>query len=130
MPHQPHSYETAFIVNAGLDDPQIEAVVEKVKDAIVKNGGTIQDVDHWGRKRFAYPLRKKNNGYYVICTFQGTGETVARLDRFYQLEENILRHLTIVLTKHAIKAKELKAAQEQEAKDNPEAAPATEPAKA
>ena len=128
MPLQTHSYETAFIVNAGLDDPQIEAVVEKVKEAIVKNGGTVQDVDHWGRKRFAYPLRKKNNGYYVICVFQGTGETVAKLDRFYQLEENILRHLTILLTKKALKAKAQKAAEEKEALENQEEAPAAQDA--
>lgn len=128
MPHQQHFYETAFIVNAGLDDPQIEAVVEKVKEAIAKNGGAVQDVDHWGRKRFSYPLRKKNNGYYVICTFQGTGDTVAKLDRFYQLEENILRHLTIALTKKALKAREQKAVEAKEAEEQAEKAPAAQDA--
>ncbi len=112
MQHTPATYETAFIVNAGLDDPQIEAVIEKVKEAITKNGGTVQEVDLWGRKRFSYPLKKKNNGFYVICVFQGTGETVAKLDRFYHLEDNILRHLTIVLDKKALKAREQKAAQQ------------------
>ncbi len=127
MPQQ-HTYETAFIVNAGLDDPQIEAVVEKVKEAIAKNGGTVQDVDHWGRKRFTYSIRKKNNGYYVICTFQGTGDTVSKLDRFYQLEENILRHLTIVLTKKALKARAQKAAEAREAEAQQDATPAAQDA--
>ena len=101
----PKMYETAFIVNAGLDDPQIEAVIEKVKETLTKHSGTVVDINKWGRKRFTYPIRKKNNGFYVIMEFSGPGDLIAKLERHYQLDENILRYLTIVMDKRALKAK-------------------------
>ena len=98
-------YETTFIVNAGLDDPQIDAVIDKVKDVIVKNGGEIRDLFKWGRKRFAYTIKKKNNGFYTVLEFSAPGDAIAKLERHYQLDENVIRYLTILLDKKALKAK-------------------------
>jgi small subunit ribosomal protein S6 len=98
-------YETAFIVNANLDDPQIDAVIDKVKDLITKNNGEIMELAKWGRKRFAYPIKKKNNGFYVLCEFESYGDLVARLERHFMLDENIIRFLIIALNKHAIKGR-------------------------
>lgn len=98
-------YETTFIVNAGLDDPQIDAVIEKTKEVIVKNGGEIRDLLKLGRKRFVYPIKKKNNGFYAVIEFTAPGDTIAKLERHYQLDENIIRYLTIQLDKKALKAK-------------------------
>ncbi len=98
-------YETTFIVNVSLDDPQIDGVIEKVKEVITKNGGEIREVVKWGRKRFAYPIQNKNNGFYVVIEFAAPGELIAKLERHYFLEENILRYLTIVLDKNALKAR-------------------------
>jgi small subunit ribosomal protein S6 len=98
-------YETTFIVNASLDDHQIDAVIEKVKDLITKNGGEIREFVKWGRKRFAYPLRKKNNGFYVVIEFGAPGDVIAKLERHYFLDENILRYLSLVLDKRALKAR-------------------------
>ncbi|HTY38648.1 MAG TPA: 30S ribosomal protein S6 [Bacteroidota bacterium] len=98
-------YETTFIVNASLDDHQIDAVIEKVKDLIVKNGGEIREFVKWGRKRFAYPIKKKNNGFYVVIEFSAPGDVIAKLERHYFLDENILRYLSLVLDKRALKAR-------------------------
>ena len=98
-------YETTFIVNVSLDDAQIGVVTEKVKDFIIKNGGTIRELVPWGRKRFAYPIQNKNNGYYVVIEFSAPTDLIAKLERHYFLEENILRYLTIVLDKKALKAR-------------------------
>jgi small subunit ribosomal protein S6 len=116
-------YETTFIVNAALDDPQIDAVIEKVREVIVKNGGEIRDLAKWGRKRFAYPIKKKNNGFYAVFEFLATGDAIAKLERHYQLDENIIRYLTIVLDKNALKAKAAAAAASKEAE--PSEAPPT-----
>ncbi|MCU0452635.1 MAG: 30S ribosomal protein S6 [Bacteroidetes bacterium] len=125
MAQSPAIYETAFIVNAGLDDPQIDAVIEKVKESIAKHGGSVLDINKWGRKRFTYPIRKKNNGFYVIAEFTGPSDLVAKLERHYQLDENILRYLTIRLDKHALKARAQKATADAAAQAAvPEPAPA------
>jgi small subunit ribosomal protein S6 len=120
-------YETTFIVNASLDDHQIDAVIEKVKDLITKNGGEIREFVKWGRKRFAYPLRKKNNGFYVVIEFSAPGDVIAKLERHYFLDENILRYLSLVLDKRALKARSaaalLAAEQPAVAEVKPEEAP-------
>jgi small subunit ribosomal protein S6 len=72
-------------------------------------------VNHWGRKRFAYPIEARNNGYYVSIQFTGAGEIVQKLERMYQLEENILRYLTIRLESKALKAREKSAERERQA---------------
>lgn len=98
-------YETTFIVNASLDDSQIDSVIGRTQDTITKNGGTIQALNKWGRKRLAYTISKKTNGFYVNIEFEAPGTLLAILERFYQLDEMILRHLTIKLDNKALGAK-------------------------
>ncbi len=105
------SYETTYIINASLEDSQIEAALTHVAEVIERNGGAITASNRWGRKRLAYPIQKKNNGYYVNVEFNGPGQLIAQLERAYLLDENILRFLTIQLDKHAIAAKAKSAAE-------------------
>ena len=105
MEQRKQIYETTFIVNASLDDQQIDTIIEKVKDLIGKHGGGAREVVKWGRKRFTYPIKKKNNGFYVVIEFEAPGDLIAKLERHYFLDENILRYLTIVLDKKALKAR-------------------------
>jgi small subunit ribosomal protein S6 len=99
------AYETTIIINASLDDAQIEAVIGRAQETITKNGGTISALDKWGRKRLAYTINKKTNGFYVNIEFTGPGSLVGLLERSYQLDEMVLRYLTIKLDKKAIAAK-------------------------
>jgi len=105
MEKKKNVYETTFIINAGIDDTQIDALIDKVQDGITKNNGEIVELAKWGRKRFAYPIKKKNNGFYVVCVFKSSGDLIARLERFFLLEENILRFLIISLDKKALQAR-------------------------
>ena len=114
------TYETTFIVNASLDDAQVEAVVARVQETITKNGGAIKAVNKWGRKRLAYPINKRTNGFYVNLEFDAPGTVLAHLERAYTLDEMILRNLTLVLEKKALAARAAALA----------AAPAVEPAAA
>lgn len=105
-------YESVVIVNAALEDNQIEASFSRVEELIKSNGGEVTEVDKWGRKRLAYPIRKSKSGYYTIYRFTAPREVVSKLERAYRLDESIIRYLTIVLDKkaieHIIKSKEVK----------------------
>lgn len=107
MSDKKYLYETTFIVNASLEDPQIETVATRIQEVITKNEGTLKSVDKWGRKRLAYPINKKNNGFYVNIEFEAPPAIVKQLDHIYALEEQILRTLTIRIDKKALKAREL-----------------------
>jgi small subunit ribosomal protein S6 len=102
---QARLYETTFIINASLDDTQVDAVIGRVQDVIVKNGGTVSALNKWGRKRLAYSINKKTNGFYVNCEFSGPPPLLAALERSFQLDEMILRFLTIQLDKKALAAR-------------------------
>ncbi|MBZ0181104.1 MAG: 30S ribosomal protein S6 [Melioribacteraceae bacterium] len=96
------TYESVVIVNAALEDDQIEVTLKKIEDNIQANGGSILDADKWGRKRLAYPIQKSKSGYYAVYRFEAPSELIAKLERHYQLDETIVRYLTIVLDKKAL----------------------------
>jgi small subunit ribosomal protein S6 len=120
------SYETTYIVNASLEDSQIESAVAHVAEVIERNGGAITATNRWGRKRLAYPIEKKNNGFYINVEFNGPGQMIAQLERAYLLDENILRFLTVQLDKYALAAK-AKSAAEVTAAEAPAAEPPAAP---
>jgi small subunit ribosomal protein S6 len=95
-------YETTFIVNASLDDSQVDAVIGRVQDIITKNGGVISALNKWGRKRLAYSINKKTNGFYVNIEFSGPNGLPTTLERSFQLDEMILRSLLITLDRKAL----------------------------
>lgn len=102
-------YETTFIVNASLEDQEIDAVVSKVTGYIENHGGEIKSLDRWGRRRLAYPIAKKFNGYYVHGTFELVPENLNIIDRFMVLEDTILRHLNTSLDERLIELRKQRA---------------------
>jgi small subunit ribosomal protein S6 len=98
-------YECTFIVNPGLDDAQIESTVKMAEDTVVKNGGELVNTDHLGRRRLAYPIAKKHNGYYVCLEFEADGRIVEKVERFLTLDENVMRYLTVMLDARELAAK-------------------------
>ena len=91
-------YESTFIINAALEDPDVEAVISRVTDYIENHGGQFVEMSKWGRRRLAYPIKKKYNGYYVYMAFESAPEVLPLVERFFILEENVLRHLTLELS--------------------------------
>ena len=91
-------YESTFIINAALEDPDVEAVIRRVTDYIENHGGQFVEMSKWGRRRLAYPIKKKYNGYYVYMAFESASEVLPLIERFFTLEENVLRHLTLELS--------------------------------
>ena len=89
-------YETIFIVDAGLEEDAVKALVEKFTGLIAKNG-TVEQVDEWGKRRLAYEINDKTEGYYVLVDFTSDGEFPKELDRQYRITDGILR--TIIIRK-------------------------------
>ena len=100
-------YESAILINAALDDETVKNIIGRVKETITTNGGEILEIEDWGRKRLAYQVKKSKIGYYTIFRFNSTPELVPKLERYYQLDESILRYLTITLSKDALEQIEI-----------------------
>ena len=91
-----YSYETIFIVDSSLEEDAVKALVEKFAGLIAANG-TVESVDEWGKRRFAYEINDKTEGYYVLVDFTADGDFPKELDRQYRITEGILR--TIIIRK-------------------------------
>ena len=97
-----NAYESAVMINAALDDDQIEVEVSRLQENIINFGGEIIEVEKVGRKRLAYIVNKSKIGYYAIFRFNAPSNVVAKLERSYSLNDNVLRFLTILLDKDAL----------------------------
>ncbi|MDX1741398.1 MAG: 30S ribosomal protein S6 [Rhodothermales bacterium] len=95
MAERLNTYEFTYIVNAVLSDEQIKDVVGRVSGLVTENGGEILEVDEWGSQRLAFPLSKKRNGYYVNMYFKAPGDLVQKLERALEINDSILRYLTL-----------------------------------
>lgn len=95
-------YESAVLINAALDDQQIDLILTRIKDFIINNGGQIRELDNWGRKRLAYPVEKSKIGYYAIYRFDAPSDLITKLERTYSLDEQILRYVTLKLDNDAL----------------------------
>lgn len=91
-----HSYETIFIIDSTLDPETITAEKDKFVNLIEKNG-ELGEVEEWGKRRLAYPINFKSEGYYVLVNFKAPVDFPKELDRRYRIDEYILR--TIIVRK-------------------------------
>ncbi len=96
------TYETIFILDALLDDEKVDQIIQKYSAFITKNGCSMINTDKWGRRKFAYQIKKKHTGFYVSIEFTGQADAVAKLERQYHLDDNILRYLTVSFDKRTI----------------------------
>ncbi len=90
-------YESVAILNATLEDNQIESTLKRIEETISSNGGEISDLEKLGRKRLAYPIQKSKSGFYIIYRFIAPKDLIKKLERFYRLDETIIRYITIKL---------------------------------
>ena len=99
-------YEMIYIIDADLEEAARKELIEKVSALIANNGGEIEKVDEtWGKRKLAYAIDYKTEGWYVLVTFKATVELPRELERNLQINENVLRYLVIKLVekKHSVK---------------------------
>ena len=90
-----NKYELALVVNAKIEDDARAAVVEQAKDYITRLGGTITNVDEWGKKRLAYEIQKMREGFYYFIQFDANADVPAQLEENVRIMDNVLRFLCV-----------------------------------
>ena len=90
-----NKYELCVIVNAKIEDDARAEVVEKVKGLITRFGGTVSDVDEWGKKRLAYEIQKMKEGYYYFIHFESDADAPAEIEQRIRIMDDVLRFLCI-----------------------------------
>ena len=88
-------YECTYILDPGIADEQQEPIIDRFKTLVGENGGTVDAVDKWERRRLAYEVKGKREGIYVVMNFSGEPKTEAELGRVLGISEGILRHLIV-----------------------------------
>ncbi|SHJ85240.1 small subunit ribosomal protein S6 [Hathewaya proteolytica DSM 3090] len=89
------AYEVMFILKPSLEEEAVKANVEKFKGIIEANGGTIENVDLWGKRKLAYPIDKVNEGYYVLINFNSESELPKELSRNLKISDAVIRDMIV-----------------------------------
>jgi len=98
----PKHYETVIIMNPVLSQEQVTETVDKFRKILTENGTEIVHENNWGLRKLAYPIQKKNTGFYYLTEFKNDGSIIAKLELEYKRDERIMRFLTVALDKHAV----------------------------
>jgi small subunit ribosomal protein S6 len=90
-------YETFFIVDPELTEEAYTLVGDKLKGIVDANGGAVLTYVSWGKKKLAYPVKKRNQGLYMLMEYGGGAQLVAELERNMRLDERVLKFITVKL---------------------------------
>ena len=90
-----NKYELALIVNAKIEDDARAAVVEKAKEYITRFGGTVSEVEDWGKRKLAYDIQKMDEGFYYFIQFEANADAPAQIEANVRIMENVLRFLCV-----------------------------------
>ena len=90
-----NKYELAVVVNVKLEDEERAAVIEKVKEYIVRFGGTVTDVEEWGKKRLAYEIQKMKEGFYYFIHFESDSVCPNEVEAHIRIMEPVIRYLCV-----------------------------------
>jgi small subunit ribosomal protein S6 len=94
------AYELMVIFESGLDDQAIDDQVKSVAAQVVTRGGAVASADRWGRRRFAYEIDHKTEGYYVVWEITADGADLEGLERSLRLADEVVRHKLVRLPDH------------------------------
>ncbi len=90
-------YESMYILKPDMEEEKKNSLVKRFSDLVTANGGEIEKVDEWGKKRLAYPIDYINDGYYVLMTFAAPPELPMELERNYKISDDVMRYMVVNL---------------------------------
>jgi small subunit ribosomal protein S6 len=118
---QKYQYELTYVISGVVKQNQVDDIVRKVNHLIESNDGDVLEVDEWGNQRLAYEIDRKRSGYYVNMYFQAPGELIERLERELDVNDDVLRYLTLrmdaKMQRHYEKRKQRRAQEAAEEED-------------
>ncbi len=94
-------YETIIITDPELSAEQREPILKRVQDVISQENGYLALTDDWGARKLAYEIKKKQRGYYTRFDFCGTAAAVDEMERFFRIDDRVLKYMTVLLDKAA-----------------------------
>jgi small subunit ribosomal protein S6 len=94
-----NQYEVALIIRPEVDQEGQDAIIERLSEILTTDGGQVDNVESWGRRRLAYPINKVQEGFYYFVQGQFATSVLPELDRSIKLSESILRHMVIRMDK-------------------------------
>lgn len=90
-----NKYELAVVVSAKLEEEDRIATIEKVKGYVARFGGTVTEVEEWGKRKLAYEIQKMREGFYYFVRFEAEATCPAELERRVRIMENVIRYLCV-----------------------------------
>jgi small subunit ribosomal protein S6 len=102
-------YEILFVIAPNVEESGIESLIAQFSEVIANQGGRVTRVDRMGRRQLAYPIRKFNEGYYVVLTMEGTGKEIAEVERRMRVTDSVIRYLTVRIDEDLKRAEKLRA---------------------
>ena len=89
------TYEVMYIAQPEAAEDDIAKLNDAITSLVEKDGGTVSVVEGWGRRRMAYPINKKTEGYYVLLEIEGSGQEIAELERRFRVNDAVMRFITV-----------------------------------
>ena len=86
------SYELMIITHGGLDEPSVQGVIERFTKLVADQGGSVTNVDHWGKRQLAYEIDHQQEGYYTVIDLELGTDGLNELDRQLLLADEVVRH--------------------------------------
>ena len=90
-----HKYELTAVISAKVEDDVRTAAIEKIKAYIERFGGTVVNVDEWGKRRLAYEIQKMREGFYYFVRFESDAACPAEVEKRVRIMENVIRYLCV-----------------------------------
>lgn len=88
-------YEAMVVLNPSLEEDKLETAIGKIEKLIKKNKNKVEKVDKWGKRKLSYPIKRFDEGYYLVFYFKGEEESIKELNRVLQIADEVIRHRII-----------------------------------
>ncbi len=96
-------YETVVVLAPEMEEQEQKAFIERLSVILKENGGSVEKVDFWGKRKLAYPIKKKTEGFYICIYYEADGERIRELERVLRVTESVLRYLTVKVEERKIR---------------------------